>query len=58
METTQKILLPKQDLANEEKPKLDSAERVGIVEAILFVSGNAVAQISTVQKARIFSFTL
>ena len=42
METTQKILLPKQDLANEEKPKLDSAERVGIVEAILFVSGNAV----------------
>ena len=42
MEMTQKILLPKQDLANDEKPKLDSAERVGIVEAILFVSGNAV----------------
>lgn len=42
METTQRILPPKQEQAKEEKPKLELAERVGIVEAILFVSGNAV----------------
>ena len=42
METTQRILPPQQDQAKEEKPKLELAERVGIVEAILFVSGNAV----------------
>lgn len=42
METTQRILPPKQEQAKEEKPKLELAERVCIVEAILFVSGNAV----------------
>lgn len=36
----QQILLPQ--TTEEEKPKLEPGERVGIVEAILFVSGNAV----------------
>ena len=40
METEIQILLPQTQ--ESEKPKLELAERVGIVEAILFVSGNAV----------------
>ena len=40
METEMQILLPQAQ--ETEKPKLEPGERVGIVEAILFVSGNAV----------------
>ena len=40
METEMQILLPQTQ--ETEKPKLEPGERVGIVEAILFVSGNAV----------------
>ena len=40
MEKTQQILLPADQ--PQEKPKLELKERVGIVEAILFVTGNAV----------------
>ena len=42
METNQQNLIPPQNNAQEEKQKLELAERVGIVEAILFVTGNAV----------------
>ena len=42
METNQQNLILPQNNAQEEKPKLELAERVGIVEAILFVTGNAV----------------
>lgn len=40
MEKTQQILLPADQ--PQEKPKLELKERIGIVEAILFVTGNAV----------------
>ena len=40
MEKTQQILMPTDQ--PKEKPKLELKERVGIVEAILFVTGNAV----------------
>lgn len=40
MEKTQQILLPADQ--PKEKPKLELKDRVGIVEAILFVTGNAV----------------
>ncbi|MBR3794444.1 MAG: SMC-Scp complex subunit ScpB [Clostridia bacterium] len=40
MEKTQQILLPADQ--PQERPKLELKERVGIVEAILFVTGNAV----------------
>ena len=40
METEMQILLPQTQ--ETEKPKLEPGERVGIVEAILFVTGNAV----------------
>ena len=40
MEKTQQILMPADQ--PQEKPKLELKERVGIVEAILFVTGNAV----------------
>ena len=38
MEKTEQTTLP----MDETKPRLDMKERVGIVEAILFVTGNAV----------------
>ena len=40
MRTEQMTMLPPQTA--QEKPRLELGERVGIVEAILFVTGNAV----------------